>query len=210
MADDVAISLDRMSLWTEEQARAYFESGGTVAPDEQAEQASAACMRFKEEGNAKLKAGELEAATSLYMAAQEGHAESMRLLLAANAAINRAKINGATPLYVAAQHGHVEPIRLLLAKGAAVDQTMNDGASPLLIAACNGHLEPVRLLLRAEADLLPYMGVIPLEIARRQGHTEVAELLQARRSGATRARCRTRRRRWRCLVQRRTDRACSR
>ena len=32
MADDVDIDLEKMSLWTEEQAVAYFESGGTVQP----------------------------------------------------------------------------------------------------------------------------------------------------------------------------------
>jgi medium-chain acyl-[acyl-carrier-protein] hydrolase len=32
MADDVAIDLAKMSAWTEQQARAYFESGGAVDP----------------------------------------------------------------------------------------------------------------------------------------------------------------------------------
>lgn len=32
MADDVAIDLEKMSLWTREEAAAYFESGGEVAP----------------------------------------------------------------------------------------------------------------------------------------------------------------------------------
>ena len=32
LADDVDIDLERMQHWTEEQARAYFESGGTVEP----------------------------------------------------------------------------------------------------------------------------------------------------------------------------------
>jgi len=33
MADDVAIELERMSLWTSEKAHAYFESGGVEPPD---------------------------------------------------------------------------------------------------------------------------------------------------------------------------------
>lgn len=32
MADDVEIDLEKMSLWTAEQATAYFESGGTEEP----------------------------------------------------------------------------------------------------------------------------------------------------------------------------------
>eukprot|EP00966_Prymnesium_polylepis_P062589 1452554-Prymnesium_polylepis.1 len=32
LADDVAIDLERMAIWSEEQAAAYFESGGTVEP----------------------------------------------------------------------------------------------------------------------------------------------------------------------------------
>eukprot|EP00966_Prymnesium_polylepis_P185725 4305113-Prymnesium_polylepis.1 len=32
MADDIAIDFDRMTLWTEAQAVAYFESGGTQEP----------------------------------------------------------------------------------------------------------------------------------------------------------------------------------
>ena len=34
MADDVPIDEPRMSLWTEAQARAFFESGGTEEPAE--------------------------------------------------------------------------------------------------------------------------------------------------------------------------------
>jgi hypothetical protein len=36
MADDVDIDLDKMSLWSAEQARQYFESGGEVSPAEPA------------------------------------------------------------------------------------------------------------------------------------------------------------------------------
>ena len=47
-----------------------------------------------------------------------------------------------------------------------------------------GHLEPVRLLLRAEADpLLRFEGCSPLEKARYEDHTEIAELLQAAERG---------------------------
>ena len=36
MADDLDIDLERMSLWTEVQARSYFESGGEDVPAETA------------------------------------------------------------------------------------------------------------------------------------------------------------------------------
>ena len=34
LADDVEIDLARMQLWSESEARAYFESGGTAVPAE--------------------------------------------------------------------------------------------------------------------------------------------------------------------------------
>ena len=32
LADDVPIELERMAIWSEDEARAYFESGGELMP----------------------------------------------------------------------------------------------------------------------------------------------------------------------------------
>ena len=40
MADDVSIEFERMKLWSPDEARTYFESGGTDAPTEATEAAA--------------------------------------------------------------------------------------------------------------------------------------------------------------------------
>eukprot|EP00327_Prymnesium_parvum_P026768 CAMPEP_0113274730 /NCGR_PEP_ID=MMETSP0008_2-20120614/24561_1 /TAXON_ID=97485 /ORGANISM="Prymnesium parvum" /LENGTH=79 /DNA_ID=CAMNT_0000124375 /DNA_START=135 /DNA_END=370 /DNA_ORIENTATION=- /assembly_acc=CAM_ASM_000153 len=64
MADDIAIDMETMSLWTEEQAKTYFESGGTVAPPPPDPRAASAAA--KERGTAHLKAGEFALAIAAY------------------------------------------------------------------------------------------------------------------------------------------------
>ena len=50
---------------------------------------------------------------------------------------------------------------------------LHDGCTPLYIAAFDGHLEVVRLLLKKGANVESSV----LDIAKRNGHKEIVELL---------------------------------
>ena len=88
----------------------------------------------------------------LFMAAQNNHAECIRILLAAGADANaggRAGVyQGALPLHAAAQYGNTAAAAVLLAGGADV------------------------------ARLRDVDGLSAAQVARGNGHEEVAELLQ--------------------------------
>jgi hypothetical protein len=47
LADDVAIDLDLMSLWTREEAEAFFESGGTAMPAARVDKSAPAAIPQK-------------------------------------------------------------------------------------------------------------------------------------------------------------------
>lgn len=65
---------------------------------------------------------------------------------------------------------------LLIDAGANVDSRVDDGPTPLFFAARDGWLEAARVLLRANANpLLITYGSLPLEVAVRNGHFEVAK-----------------------------------
>eukprot|EP01044_Picomonas_judraskeda_P006324 COSAG03_NODE_626_length_6661_cov_3.200701_1_plen_150_part_00 len=67
---------------------------------------------------ADLNAARQDGATSLFIAAQNGHGEIVSGLVAVGADLNAAEQNGATPLYIAAQNGHGEIVSGLVAAGA--------------------------------------------------------------------------------------------
>lgn len=87
-----------------------------------------------------------------------------------------------TPLLVASAKGYSDIVRLLLEKGAdteashpALDQ------APLLVAAASGHEDVVRLLLAhgVKVEAKDYRGLTARDRAVKQGHAEIAKLLEA-------------------------------
>lgn len=104
----------------------------------------------------------------LMAAAKTGESRVAELLLNAGADVEARYPNGKTPLYCAAEWGHVKAVEVLLAHGArpdvAADRLMTD------------HTAAVS------------RGVLPAEVAARNGHKACADLLFEANAGARRGR----------------------
>ncbi|XP_064395476.1 ankyrin repeat and protein kinase domain-containing protein 1-like isoform X3 [Halichondria panicea] len=126
--------------------------------------------------NTQEKSGE----TPLWTASFYGHQKCMELLIDAGANVDVPNEDGATALIVAAQNGHVRAVELLIAAKAKVDiQYKNDGATALYMASQEGHCGVFRMLLEAKADvhIQNNDGRTAYDVASRNGHTQVCELL---------------------------------
>ena len=72
----------------------------------------------------------------------------------------------------------MEIVKLFVAKGADVNAKTKSGGTPLLNAAYKGHKEIVELLIAEGADVnVRVDGLTPLDLATKDNHTEVADLL---------------------------------
>ncbi|CAK9076997.1 Ankyrin-3 (ANK-3) (Ankyrin-G) [Durusdinium trenchii] len=138
----------------------------------------AACRENRaEELEAMLRRDE-DGRPALHIAAEEGHVQCMSLLLEALAGVHAEKdkptLAGATPLHLAALNGHLEAVRTLLEAQCHTDARTSGGKTPL-------HGEIVRLLLEAGAEDLPAEdGLTALELAQKNGHWDVAQMLAER------------------------------
>lgn len=82
----------------------------------------------------------------------------------------------------AAHGGHIEVIRMLLAAGANPNIPEGEGVTALTVAAEAGHLEVVKALLAAGADKnYRTPEGTAFELAKRKGHTDVADAIRAER-----------------------------
>ncbi|WP_418907839.1 ankyrin repeat domain-containing protein [Glutamicibacter endophyticus] len=117
-------------------------------------------------------------------AGAEGLDEILAATLAAGADVESVNRYGGTALIPASEHGHVSTVKMLIAAGVPLDHVNNLGWTALHEAIVLGdggadQLETIRLLLDAGADpqLADGNGVLPVELARRHGYSEIAELL---------------------------------
>ena len=127
-------------------------------------------------------------ATSLYIAAKEGHVGVAKVLLDNGAAINAVADDAGPPLSIAAFNGNVEMVRLLLERGAVVDAKTNDGVTSLARAAQGREgdlatrLEVMKLLLAKGANPRTSAfgpgGKTALQLADERGDVAIAELLR--------------------------------
>jgi ankyrin repeat protein len=118
--------------------------------------------------------------TPLMAAAGFGHAEIVEMLLASGADVHAISDEPTpeTALDQAAGGGHAGIVGRLLELGVDVEGA-DDEITPLMNAAELGHLETIRVLLDAGADpFRTYKGETSLDLARRKGHNDVAELLE--------------------------------
>ncbi|XP_051232537.1 ankyrin repeat domain-containing protein 29 isoform X3 [Dicentrarchus labrax] len=95
----------------------------------------------------------MDGATSLFLAAQEGHVTVIRQLLSNGAKVNQAREDGTAPLWMAAQMGHSEVVKVLLLRGADRDADRQDGSTALFKAAFKGHNSVIEELLKFSPSL---------------------------------------------------------
>jgi ankyrin repeat protein len=120
----------------------------------------------------------------LGLAAFFGRLQAVELLLAHGAEVNTQARN---PMRVAALHAALagsdhEIARPLIAAGADVNARQQGGVTPLQEAAMNGKPDLCRLLLEHGADLSARddEGRTAADLARKQGHAPVLEVLEGR------------------------------
>ena len=126
-------------------------------------------------------ASDLKGDHALNIACLRGDPATARLLLEHGANPNLRNREGATPLPDAALNGNVEVIGLLLDKGAEVNAVESESRSTALhYAASFGRLEAARLLIKsgADASIKNAKGEMPLQLAERNKHDDVATILR--------------------------------
>ena len=120
--------------------------------------------------------------TALMYAAYNGHVEVIKKLIEKGALVNQRDNYGRTALMMASSGPYPQAAKLLLDNYA--DPNLADKAeqfTPLMYAAAEGHLEVVKILLAYRADplLKDIDGDNAQTFASRNGHNEVAALLQS-------------------------------
>jgi hypothetical protein len=134
-----------------------------------------------------IEATDLDGATPLHRAAENGHEAVVRLLVDA-ASIEERELEatdsfGRTPLHYAAANGEAMASQVLIGAGASPAATDHNGESPLHQAAYYGQAAVAAVLLKADAspDATPTrgtcVGMTPLHIAQRWRHASLVRLL---------------------------------
>jgi hypothetical protein len=119
--------------------------------------------------------------SAVHVAARLQRPGFVEALVGAGADVNAADRYGRTPLHIAAIAGDAETASLLLSRGAEAEAISGLGTSPLHDAVSGGHDAVVSVLLAHGAD--PHArrgwdGLSALEIAKKQGFTRIAGLLE--------------------------------
>jgi ankyrin repeat protein len=118
--------------------------------------------------------------TPLHLASQNGHVKAMQQLLEYGADVNHRRRGGCTPLHRASCEGKPEAVRLLVRHGANINDKNNEGWTPLHgVAILSGDLETTQALLECGADVHATTDQFktPFQLASREGHNDVAQLL---------------------------------
>ena len=104
----------------------------------------------------------------------------VRALLRAGANVDAADDSGTTPLIASVSDSNLSLVKELVKRGANVNARNSDGDTPLTNAACWGSLRVVRYLLshRADARITDGADVSAADLARQQGHLEIAKLIE--------------------------------
>ena len=129
----------------------------------------------------KMQVGGFIPLTALEMAVAQGNDDVVRTLVAHGANVNQTDDIGISMLDAAVLINHVSSARTLIALGARVNVVDEKSFTALMHAASVdfGDTGMVELLLASGADptLKSKDGLTALELARKYGHTDIADLL---------------------------------
>lgn len=120
--------------------------------------------------------------TPLHWAAFNGYTEVVNLLIDKGAKVNARSAYGWTPLLQAVTRGYLTVSSILLERGADVNAVSDDGWTALHKASANGFYQEVILLLSKGADTRAKFGggTMPIDLARKNRHSEIVSVLEAR------------------------------
>ena len=138
------------------------------------------------EKGADVNGQDYNGGTALYIAAIRRRQSVVELLLGKGADINARFRQGGTALFELAFLGEDSMLKFLLRYGADVNVRRHDGTTALHVAADLGGERIVQLLIDAGADLeakksFKDLRLTASDIAKRNGHMDVFELLQKAR-----------------------------
>jgi len=161
---------------------------GTPALVAVAEQGDVSALNRLLTGNAQPDVRDACQWTPLMKAALNGHLDVVQRLVEAGAAIDAEDTGGYTAMMLAASNDHARVVDYLLGEGAQVDhQESTQGYSALIWAAKLGHKASVEVLIDHGADsaLREHSGLTAAEMAAREGHPAITEMLSAADASAT-------------------------
>ncbi|KAJ3376336.1 hypothetical protein HDU84_000354 [Entophlyctis sp. JEL0112] len=138
-----------------------------------------AVVKWLVDHGANVNAENVNKATPLHIASQNGHLEVVKWLVDHGANVNAENVQKATLLHIASQNGHLEVVKWLVDHGANVNAENVNKWTPLHIASSNGHLEVVKWLVDhgANVNAENIQKATPLHIASENGHLEVVKWL---------------------------------
>mmetsp|Transcript_6775 Transcript_6775/g.11113 ORF Transcript_6775/g.11113 Transcript_6775/m.11113 type:complete len:602 (-) Transcript_6775:547-2352(-) len=121
--------------------------------------------------------------TPLHFSARQGSASCVDALLSHNANVSTHNIIGKSPLTLAAEKGHVDVVKRLLDANADVNDEDLRGRTSLHMAVEKRNVPLVQLLIsRGASMILASDGegddLTPIDIAWRQGNTELAKMME--------------------------------
>ncbi|MFC3908242.1 ankyrin repeat domain-containing protein [Legionella dresdenensis] len=141
-------------------------------------------LRFLDLIGADLNILTPEGYTPLFIAAEYGHVETVRFLHQAGSALDIVAKDGFTPLYCAAAEGKLEVINYLLEHNVSPFNPVTVKSESLELYIARKQflaLRQVKQFIKDQTDLsseAPDISVLPHEIAKLMGHTEIAALLE--------------------------------
>ncbi|KAK5993589.1 Serine/threonine-protein phosphatase 6 regulatory ankyrin repeat subunit A [Cladobotryum mycophilum] len=132
---------------------------------------------------AQCSYGNLCDGTPLHWTACRHYPEGITLLLKAGAQVNARNTRNHTPLHVAVASDYygMESIKVLIRYHADLEARNDNDETPLHLAVEKGKFSSVQYLLDARADINARgKRGTPLQLARKLGHTEIADILNGR------------------------------
>lgn len=132
-----------------------------------------------------LDAMDSKGRTALHYNCAGGSTQAVLYLLQNNAAVDVQDRAGSTPLHWSCRYGHAPIVRMLLEAKANPDCQNAMGDTGMHEAASLGLVDPLHWLLHAKANplLRNRESRTPAEVAARNRHTDVAELLEGQAEG---------------------------